>query len=329
MEQEVQARKGNIDEYGENPYFEKRFQQGDRNIVLLGTRHSSDEKDIEKDLAFYKNVDPEVLIHEGNDIHDVFREVFPSLTEDEILKLDPAVVAKNQEQIFLAWQAWKDGKIVQTWDLPFKSQIEIVAKNHAPDAVVGFLVSIALSKLYENNTSPSQKSISEVFLRVLSANDREALTEVGIDLSFPSLESAAQKYLKTSFSSLAERFADETLRKQDDGMFHGHFDPAYPGETNAVLRDMNVVRDQHAIDVMQRAKSAYKNILVIAGGSHVRTWGPAVAELYRDSAEFALENSGVEIGVFEDSPEKIAQQETRRAQDQSLAQEVANRLKAD
>src|SRR5437868_6418472 len=83
MEQEIEARKDGKNEYGELPYFEERFQQGDRGIVLLGTKHSSNPEDIEKDVAFYRETDPDILIHEGNDIHDVFL----GMTDDEIREL--------------------------------------------------------------------------------------------------------------------------------------------------------------------------------------------------------------------------------------------------
>ncbi len=328
MEQEVEARKGDADEWGESrPYFERKFQQGDRNIRLLGTKHSPNLIDIEKDVAVYRETDPEILLHEGNDIRVVFQNVFPGMTEDEIRELDPVVIAKNQEQIFLAWQAWKDGKTVQSWDIPFSEQVKMVAHRHTPEAIAGFVVSIALSKLYQDNIQPSQESMEDLLPRVLSQKDRDDLASAGIDLSFASLERAAQKYLKTSFTSLAERFSDEKLRKEDNGFFHRYFDPAYPGETNAVLKDMNVIRDQHAIDVMEEAKSKYKNVLAVAGGSHVRTWGPAVAELYKDQDRQMSEGSGAVFEALEDNPKKIAERENRHEKDQVSAQEIADRLK--
>ncbi len=281
MDQEVEARKEDTNEYGEMPYFVKRFADGDRKIALLGTKHSSRYEDIERDVAVYKKTDPEIVLHEGNDIRDVFQDIFPGMTEDAIRELDPALVAKNQEQIFLAWQAWKDGKIVQSWDLPFDQQLEVVAKHHTPEAIAGFLVSIALSKLYENGTSPTYDAMEAMLARVLSLKSRDALSQQVLGQRLPSIDATIEKYFQTTLASLADRFANETLRREDNGMFHGRFDPAYPGETNAVLRDMNVIRDRRAIDVIQEVKTLYKNILVVAGGSHVRTWGPAVAELYK------------------------------------------------
>ncbi len=326
IQQEVEARKDGIDEYGTDPYFEKQFQQGDRSITLLGTKHTDRPVDIEKDVAFYRQTNPDILLHEGNDIRTVFQDVFPGMTDDQIKQLNPAIVAKNQEQIFLAWQAWKDGKVVQSWDLSFKGQIEIIAKNHTPEAIAGFLVSIALGELYgaETPISPSKAAIEELLPRVLSKDDMDDLAKIGIDLSFSSLESAVQKYLKTSFATLAVRFMDEKLRKEDNGFFHGYFDPAYPGETNAVLRDMNVVRDQHAIDVMEKAKGKYSNILCIAGGSHVRTWGPAVAELYRSDIEVITAEMGQPL---EGSQESGETQKVNREKDTASAAEIAGRLK--
>ncbi len=282
MEQEVEARERSLDEHGDIPYFEKRFQQGDRSISLLGMRHSSELVDTERDVAAYKKIDPEILIHEGNDIREVFRDIFPGMTDDQIRELDPAAVAENQEQIFLAWQAWKDGKVVQSWDLPFEDQLKIIGERHSPHAIAGFMVSIVLGKLYEQGVSPTYEAMEGMLSRVLSAEAKDALAQHGINGTvLPSIDATIQRYLKTTLEVLKTRFGDEAFKKQDIGFFHSYFDPAYPGETNAVLRDMNVIRDQHAIDVIEEAKTKYKNVLVVAGGSHVRTWGPAVAELYK------------------------------------------------
>jgi hypothetical protein len=116
LAEEVAARKDGKSEYGENPYYTEEFQQGDHKITLAGTKHTSVPEEVGKDVALYESVDPDILLHEGNDIH----EVFAGLSDDEIKALDPAEVMKKQEQIYLAWRSFKDGKDVRTWDLPFK-----------------------------------------------------------------------------------------------------------------------------------------------------------------------------------------------------------------
>jgi hypothetical protein len=143
------------------------------------------------------------------------------------------------------------------------------------------MIAAALGKLYQSGQSPSRSSLEELLPVVLSLKDTEYLRTKGIDLGIDVLEAACKKYLGFTLNELAERYTDESLRAIDNGNFQGRFDPAYDGETNNVLRDMNIIRDQRAIDAIEEAKASGKNILAMAGGSRVRTWKLAVAELYK------------------------------------------------
>lgn len=323
IEGEVEARKTSPSEQGDTPYFAESFRQGDRAITLIGTKHTSQSEEIEKDVDAYRAANPDVVLHEGNDL----RDVFPGMSDEEIKGLDPAGVMGKKEQVYVAWQAFKDGKEVKSWDLTFKEQMLAATKSHSHDAVVGCFVTIALGHLYEQKITPTREALGVLLPVVLPETDVDALRVKGVELGIDALEAACQKYLGRSFAQLAERFGDEALRKQDNGALHGLFDPAYRGETNDVLRDMNTIRDQHALDVIEEMKAKHGNILVIAGASHPRAWRPAIAELYKETSS---PNSSESIGVAEKEgggEEIEKQREAQRTQDQESARGIADELK--
>lgn len=324
IEEEVEARKTSPSEQGEIPYFVESFKQGDRSIALIGTKHTSQPEEIEKDVDAYRSVNPDVVLHEGNDI----RDVFPGMSDEEIRGLEPAEVMKKKEQVYVAWQAFKDGKEVKSWDLTFKEQMLAASKNHSHDAVAGCFITIALGHLYEQKITPTREALGVLLPVVLSKADTEALRAEGVELGIDALEAACQKYFGKSFTQLAERFDDETLRKQDEGALHGLFDPAYRGETNDVLRDMNIIRDQHALDVIQETKEKYGNILAIGGASHPRAWKPAIVELYKESLPVESSASNIRTGGEQLSSEIQEKREARQAQDRESARILVDKLKS-
>lgn len=201
-------------------------------------------------------------------------------------------------------------------------------KSHSHVAVAGCLITRVLGHLYEQKITPTREALGVLLPVVLPEADVDALRLTGVELGIDALEAACQKYIGRSFAQLAERFDDETLRKQDESALHGLFDPAYRGETNDVLRDMNTIRDQHALDVIEKMKAKHGNILVIAGASHPRAWKPAIAELYKETV---FSNPSESIGATEkegggDEIEK--RQVAQRTQDQESARGIANKLKS-
>lgn len=324
IEEEVEARKTSPSEQGEIPYFVESFRQGDRAITLIGTKHTSQSEEIEKDIDAYRVVNPDVVLHEGNDIHDVFL----GMSDEEIKSLDPVEVMKKQEQVYVAWQAFKDGKEVRSWDLTFKKQMLAASKIHTNDAIAGCFIFIALSKFYEKGTAPTKEALEAILPVVLTEADTDELRQMGVDLRLDVLESACQKYLGKSFAQLVDRFGYEVLRKQDNGALHGLFDPAYRGKTNDVLRDMNTIRDQHALDVIEEMKARHGNILAIGGASHPRAWKLAIAELYKETTS---PNSSELIVITdkEGSGDEIRnQREAQRKQDQESARGIADKLQS-
>ncbi len=258
------------------PFFKETFKKEDRQITLFGTKHTSEEPVIAEMVQQYREINPDVIFCEGNDIH----ALFPGMTDEEIRSQNPKEVMEKEEQIFILWQAFKDGKEALSWDLPVQDQLHTVSEKYGQDVVAGWVVTYALGKLYSHHKSPSAAKLDELLPAVISQSERNALAERGLDLRNEALEAACKKYTGFNFDELAKRFQDPEHYEQDFSDLRALYDPRGTGETNMVLRDMNVARDRHAIAVVHAAKQKYKNVVVFAGGSHVVTWKPAIEEIY-------------------------------------------------
>jgi len=327
MEQEAKVNANSTkNEHGALPYFVEEFSNGDRKMTLLGVAHTSDPAKGELDLQKYRDINPDLVFYEGADI----QAQFPNLSNDEILALDPAfVIGEGGENLFLAWNAMKDGKVVRSWDIPMKDQLLAMAKKHDHQAIAGWLVTQALGKLYERGVLPTEHALETLLPYVITPAEVRTLHEEGLDVRMPSLKHACKEYTGFSLEQLAQRFLDEDLRGVDRGAFANRYDPAHEGETNPVLRDMNVLRDEHAIDVLEEAKSRGLNILVAAGGSHVRTWIPAVEAIYNSREVSLSKSSHVHASMLEGNRETASQKGGRHALEQVLVDNIKSSLKRD
>lgn len=277
IDEEVEARNVGENERGERPFFETRYASAERTLTVLGTRHTRSESEIEAIVRRFHDSAADVVIHEGRPIQDLF----PGMSEEGIKRIPSAEVAKRQEQAFLAWTAVCEGKAVLSWDLPLAEQLVAASKTRGTMIVMAWLIAEALNKIYSSQVPPNRAAFEALLGVVLQPNDRAPLVEAGFDFSPESIDSVCRKYFGHSIDELVERYSEEESREKDWSRARALADPAYPGETNEVLRAINVLRDQHAIDVIRRAKSMYKNVFVLGGGSHVRTWRPALEELYK------------------------------------------------
>jgi hypothetical protein len=276
IEEEVEERgRGDI-ERGERAFFEETYVSGDRKLIALGTRHTGSPKELESIVERYRAHNPDILLYEGRPI----REIFPGLSDDEIRGLRPEDVAKRQEQAFLAWTAFCEGKEARAWDPSMVEQLQEANKKHSIKAIEGCLTAVALQKIYESNIPPTPEAFEALLGVLLLRSDREPLQKAGFDFSYEGLNAVCQKYVGRSVEELHERWGDEQKRREDLSRFRGLSDPAYRGETNDVLRDANVLRDRHAVEMIEELKNKYGSIFVMGGGTHIRTWRPALKEIY-------------------------------------------------
>ena len=277
IEEEIEARKAEENERGARPFFETKYASGEKTLTVLGTRHTSSELEIEAIVRRFHNSGAGVVIHEGRSIQDLF----PGMSEESIKKIPAVEVAKRQEQAFLAWTAFREGKDAISWDLPLAEQLILISKTRDVTIVMAWLIIEALNKIYASHVPPNRMAFEALLGVVLQPHDRTPLITAGFDFSSESIDGICRKHLRYSIDELVKRWSDEGLREEDWSRTRALADPAYSGETNEIIRELNVLRDRHAIDVIEGAKANYKNAFVLGGGSHVRTWTPALKELYR------------------------------------------------
>ena len=276
---------------GETAFKKKEFISPEGSVILIGTRHSWNAEEPDKVYKELTEVRPDVLMHEGKDI----RDLFPNMTDQEIRSLDPAsVLAGHQEQTYLAWKAFVDGIETKSWDIPMHEQFIRIMQlddeqdhpKHTPEAIQSWFASAVMQKLYSKEMKPDVQTIGQVTPAVISPEEQILLREAGIDLEANNLLKAFEKLLGKTLEDLLARFDDPQLREKDHGMLRSLVEPRKSsgtmGPTNYVLADMNRIRDMHAIDVLNEEKKKHSKIAVTAGASHILTLEPAVQELYKD-----------------------------------------------
>lgn len=277
IEEEVEERDKGENERGERPFFEEVYEKGNQKLVAIGTRHVVDLEECEKIKQRYDAHNPDILIYEGRPI----REIFPGLSDEDIKNLPAVEVAKRQEQAFLAWTAFREGKEAIPWDPSMVEQLEYAAKKHSIEAIEGCIAAVALEKIYMYEIPPTPEAFEALLGVLLLRSDREPLQKAGFDFSYEQINAVCKKYVGKTVEELQERWNDKEKREEDVSKFRGLSDPAYRGETNDVLRDVNVFRDRHAVRVIEDVKKKYNSIFIAGGGSHIRTWRPALKEMYK------------------------------------------------
>jgi len=259
-------------------------------VLIYGARHSAALPDLERLGAAIDEHNPDIVLHEGKPIE----EIFSGLTREEIATLSPEEVAPNMEQAFVSWYALKTGREVRSWDIPMRDRMAQLLemqdertgeKKHAPEAVVGWFAATALTKLYQREMPPTRETLGKAMGIVLSAAEIAEARAQGIDLSADSMDEALRRFSGKGLDAFLERFGDVSARKEDMAILTHLSDPRPPkdiGPTNLVLRDMNFMRDRHAMEVLQQAKKDHKKVFITGGASHALTWENAVEALYAE-----------------------------------------------
>lgn len=279
-----------MDRYKAEPMFNIDLTAEGKRCRFVGTKHTSEQVRTDEIYALATENTPNLLMHEGKDV----RKLFEGMSDNEIRSLNPAEVVKMQEQAYVGWRAFCEGIETRSWDIPPAEQFsrlldmkkEDGSAKHSVGAIQAWIAGTAMDKLYFQDHFPTKGELDGLIKVILSPQERSVLSgkmDTSVDALLQSLSNIAGK----SYEDLAARFADPSLRQQDIGMLRGLVEPRKTtgslGPTNYVLRDMNAIRDEHAVDMLHAARAERDNIAVIAGGSHVLTWGPAVQQLYKNA----------------------------------------------
>lgn len=285
-----------IRESGEENRELKRRSENGAEIVVHGMReHTQSVKDMGSTIAAYMQAAPDIVMVEGG---LSLEDVYPGEVLSKIMEKDPVqVLMEKGEQIFMAFLATRDGKDVRSWDTSLIDQIQAVlemkdgaggGKKWKPEDVTDWIVAYASrTTLTIGKTKLSADAIRERTSRPLPPDAIHKMASWGIELTDENIEAALQKHMGLSLKELAERYDDPETRKEDEARLIEMTEPELVDErrvTSDVLRDMNIVRDQHAIDAFRELQKRHpdKKLFVTAGASHLTTWRPAIEELYKE-----------------------------------------------
>lgn len=279
----------------------KRSENG-AEFIGRGFAHANTVEPMQPTVDALMQEDPDIVLIEGGLSLEDF---YPGESLSEILKKDPArVIAEKGEEPYIALLAMREGKEVRTWDTRTIEQIREVLKlkdettgehKYGPQDVTDWMVTYAArrahasydeNKPHESNVRPSADEIRRRSGVALSGGGVEEAVSLGIELTNENIDASLQRHMGFSLAELVKRFDDPELRKEDRARIIEMTEPQLVGErrvTSDVLRDMNIVRDEHAIDVFRELKKRYpdKKLFAIGGASHCTVWEPAIDELYK------------------------------------------------
>gem|GEM_PF-4265890 len=279
----------------------KRAENG-AEFVGSGFAHANTVEPMKPTVDALMEEDPDIVLIEGG---LSLEEFFPGESLSGIMKKDPAqVIAEIGEEPYIALLAMREGKEVRTWDTRTIDQIREVLKlkdettgehEYKPQDVTDWIVTYAARRVHEsydeNQSHESNRRLSADEIRrrssvAFSSGGVEEAVSLGIELTDENIDAALQRHLGFSMAELIKRFDDPKSRKEDRARMIEITEPELVGErrvTSDVLRDMNIVRDKHAIDVFRQLKERQpqKKLFVVGGASHLTVWKPAIDELYK------------------------------------------------
>jgi hypothetical protein len=260
--------------YEGNRYFVS-AQNDEQEIFVVGSKHTNqigEVQDIERALTEFN---PDIILTEARPLE----EHFSGKTLDEILEMDPQDVIDHQEQIYLTWLAKKQGRNAQSWDKSGLDQIietlNMMDKNggkkHTQDTAIAWLATYGMRKLYEDGKIPSYKALYELITFAVPG------VEKLLDLTEENINRMIIKETGRSLDEFTLRAKDAISREEDQKLVTDIPNP----QISAFTKDKDLLRDKHAIDVIQNVKQkGYKKIFVTAGSSHAVIWEKAIKAIF-------------------------------------------------
>lgn len=271
---------------------EKRSKSGSE-FVGRGFAHANSVEPMKPTVDALMEEDPDIVLIEGGLSLEDF---YPGESLDDILKKDPAqVIAEKGEEPYIALLAMRQGKEVRTWDTRTIDQIRDVLKlkdeatgedKYRPQDITDWIVTYAARRAHESGVEPSADEIRRRAGVALSGGGIEQAASLGIELTDANIDAALRRHMGLSSAEFVKRFDDPQAREKDKARIIEITEPQLVGErrvTSDVLRDMNIVRDEHAIDTFRELKKSRpdKKLFAIGGASHLTVWKPAIDELYK------------------------------------------------
>lgn len=260
-------------------------ESGGQRVFVLGTKHTNELTEIQDFVSILEKHDPDLVLTE---VANGLEAYYPSMTWDEIMAMKPEDVIKGQEQMYFTWLAAKKGKQVGSWDIP---QTEIIKRTinkdgengprrYSEDDAMAWLATYGMRKLYEDCKINKLDTVDDLYtelykLITYACPGIEKDNDINITLTKDSLDKILVAATNQSLADYVRR-----ARNQDDYEADKYL--VTQTSNNSFSRDMNIQRDRHAIDTIQKAKKdGDKRIFVTAGGSHAVVWEKAIKQIYK------------------------------------------------
>lgn len=250
---------GQIARKNNSPRYAYSFYNGKQKITVYGYRHTYNFEDVYDMTQTFITDKPDLLLYEGNSAKRL--EKIKDMKPEEIIR-------EYGEQSYIVKIAYDADILVKSWDIPFEEQITKIQGKHSQDAILGWIIAQGIKHIQDSKRPQRPEPLINMFEIAFSMRAKELQKAFKIDLSKGNIERVAQKYFHKHFAEIAysegELFA--TPRRQ--------------GETNNVIRDMNHVRNVHAVKVIAKEKENYSSLFVTCGSGHSIVWEPALRKIF-------------------------------------------------
>ena len=250
---------GRISAEKNSPKYEYTLKNGDSEIKVYGYRHTYNLDDVADMVQELEQMQPSLVLVEGQ-ADERSKDIPEGAGEEDILR-------QNGEQTFIAWKAGLMGGEVKSWDIPTRQQMDLIKEKHSPDAIIGWIIGQGTKHVQDSGRPQTPEALREI-IQIGYGSLAELSDKFGLDLSDENLQRISQKYTGKPILDITPEDAENLAT------------PRKEGETNNVIRDMNNLRNEHAIDVINEAKEARRKILVIAGSSHAVVWEPVLRQMF-------------------------------------------------
>lgn len=254
-------------------------------VFVLGTKHTNKLDEVADFEELLGARDPDVVLTE---VASPLVSYYPEMTLDEILAMRPEEIIQGQEQMYFTWRAMKEGKKVESWDIPqteiLKRTIHQGEENGSPRYTKGdalaWLATYGMRKLYEDGRMKVISATDDLFaelhkLILFACPGMEDVQDMSLEITRESLDAVL---VATTNQSLA----DYVRRARNDDEYDTDQALVTRTSNSSFAEDMNAQRDRHAIEVIQKVKEGgAKSVLITAGGSHAIVWEKAIKQIYQ------------------------------------------------
>lgn len=225
---------------------------GPKSLLILGVPHSYGDSALGLGFErYFMQFKPDFVFVEGGE----------TLHKGIDSKEEAARVGETQLALFLATQL---GVECLSWDINLGNETMSLREKFGDEAILGWIIGLGY-KHYLNMNSNMPYAVDKL---VSMLNERMIGLIFNEDISEAKLDEICIKYTGSGLSELTLEMAERISS------------PRYEGETNAVIRYLNDLRDPNAVNKIFNTFKERNRVMVVAGKGHAVTWEPVFEELF-------------------------------------------------